>query len=158
MKKGYALLEIIAILSAFAILMALSVQPMKTFLSEIPKADKQYQTWMKTMNMLSQIRNDIEHATTIRMDVSADEAGRILSLEGPAGAVNYRVRDEWVVREQLPPENAEEWKLPDCRIVLDVWPTESNPAGVVVKTWDQTQAPIGRRNFEQTYVFFRKTK
>lgn len=162
-RRAYALIEMLGIITAFALIMALSAAPMRTLLSEIPKADKNYQVWIQTMQMLGELRHDVEHAAEIKLsEMDSDAGGHLLLLKTPSGLVQYTIMDEHVIRELSTEDEVEqvltEWKLPRNKISMELWSERERPLAVEVTTWTQDRAAKPKRNFLQTYVFFRAAK
>ena len=161
-RCGYALLEMLSILVAVAVLMMLSVEPMRTMLSEIPKTDRDYQTWSVTRKMLRQLRDDVEAASAMRLD-ETDAQGSTLDLVRASGTVQYRLMDEKAVRMFSPVDGMEpiavEWALPKNRMQVSLWAESGRPTALEVTTWvEQHRGPRKLKNFEQTSVFFRKSQ
>lgn len=162
-RRGYALLEMLAIIAALALIMALSAEPMRMLLSEIPKADRHYQVWMQTMGMLQELRSDIEQADTMELAAGDFETGNyLLTLKKAGETVNYTITDEHSIRKsfmagQVQKERTE-WALPGNRIRMEVLPVGKEPAAIAVKTWTQDKSARVKRHFEQTYVFFRTAR
>lgn len=160
-RRAYALIEIMVMIAAVTLLMALSVHPIRAALFEIPRMDRNYQGWIRTMDMLEALRRDVETASAIRFTVQSDPNSYTLSLETEPGQVDYEFTDERVIRRFTGAgstmHEAVEWDLPDNGLRVNAWESGSGIYAVEIATWIQHRASGRvRRNFKQTHVFFRK--
>jgi type II secretory pathway component PulJ len=157
-RRGYALIEILGMIAAMVLLMALSAEPARVALAEIPQMDRHYQAWIRMTDMLETLRRDVETASAIRLSEPADPNSYSLSLETPAGTVDYRLGSGLVIRQQAGPStDATEWTLPAGRVKLNTWSGEAGTYAVEVATWVEQQAGgRTRKHYEQTHVFFRR--
>lgn len=151
---GYALTEMLVIIAVIVVLMALSVRPLHTLLSEIPRSAGDCQSLNNTTSALKQIKQDIERSTQI---IGLDNGSLI--LEQPEGAVTYTLTAGHITRRPglHEKEAAYVWQLPDIIIEADLWEQDSKPYAVELITFNQ-QEVLGRRqkHFKQSTVFFQK--
>lgn len=154
--RAYALTEVLVIIVVVVVLMTLSVRPLRTLVSEIPRSARVCQSLNVTTAALEQIKDDIEKSTQI---TGLDNG--TLVLEHAAGSVTYTIADGRMTRcPGLNPSDAEyTWQLPHVKIKTNLWNRGHQPYAVELTTWNQ-QDGIGRDNvrFKQTSVFFRKGK
>lgn len=152
--RGYALTEVLVIIVIIVVLMTLSVRPMRTLVSEIPRSARVCQTLNTTTKALEQLKNDIAQAGRIR----GFKEG-VLTLEQDGGPVHYTLADGQITRRPgLQRSDAEyTWHLPDVKIETNLWNRNNQPYAVELTTWNQ-QDVLGReqRRFKQTVVFYRK--
>ena len=152
--RAYALTEMLVIIVVLVVLMSLSVRPMRTLISEIPRSARVCQTLNGTTQALEQLKNDIEQATRIR-----GLKDGVLTLEQNDGPVRYTLADGQITRRPgLHRSDAEfTWHLPDVRIETNLWNRNNQPYAFELTTWNQ-QTVLGREQarFKQTVVFFKK--
>ncbi len=60
--RAYALTEMLVIIVVLTVLMGLSIRPMRTLISEIPRSARVCQTLNTTTKVLEQLKNDITQA------------------------------------------------------------------------------------------------
>lgn len=154
--RAYALTEMLVIIVILIVLVSLSVRPLRTMVSEIPRSARICQTLNGTTKALDQLRNDVERASRI-----ASLTDGVLTLEHPDGPIRYSLADGQITRRPgLQRSGAEyTWHLPDVRIETNLWNRNNQPYAVELTTWNQ-QTALGRvqASFKQTTVFFQKGK
>ncbi|MHC5138407.1 MAG: hypothetical protein ACYSOF_00715 [Planctomycetota bacterium] len=154
--RAYALTEMLVIIVMVAVLMSLTVRPLRTLVSEIPRSARVCQTLNGTTKALDQLRNDVEQ--TIR--ITGLKNG-VLTLEHPDGPVRYSFADGQITRRPALNDSGTEytWPLPHVCIEMNIWHQYDQPYAVELTTWNQ-QKVLGRdeSRFKQTVVFFRKGK
>jgi len=152
--RAYALTEMLVIIVMIVVLMALSVRPMRTLISEFPRSARVCQTLNTATKALNQLRDDIERAGRI-----AGLTGGVLTLEQPDGTVRYTLADGQITRRPAMNNSDTEyiWQLPHLKTEAKLWSDSEQPYAVELTTWNQ-QKDLARDNvrFKQTVVFFRK--
>ena len=63
--RAYALTEMLVIIAAIVVLMALSARPLRTLISEIPRSARACQSFNTTSSFLKQLKKDVEISTRI---------------------------------------------------------------------------------------------
>lgn len=149
-RRGYALTEVLIIILIIVVLMALSVRPMRTLITEIPRSSDACQTMGLTEKALEQLDADIAQARQI---VSLND--HTLTLDKMDGAVVYTLADEQITRESS--IDRQTWILPNVRIEATLWQRDKTPYAVTLKTCNR-QVVLGKEQtrFSQTRVFFLK--
>jgi hypothetical protein len=157
-RRAYALIEILTMIAAIVLLMALSAQPAQTALAEIPRMDRNYQAWIQTTDMLETLREDVENASAVRLAEHSDPNSYFLMLETSAGPVEYTLADGQAGRTH-DGRTSTEWELPGSRLRVAAWSGNSGTYAVEVTTWvEQRSGSRVSKNFKQTHVFFRKAQ
>jgi hypothetical protein len=156
-RNAYTLLEVLAIIAAIVVLMALSVKPMRTLVSDIPRANRDFQTWIKTQDMLAQLKNDVEQSIQIKtVDIDPRISGPLLYLQQPEQLVIYSLTAGDVIRQTDTSES--NWDLPHVNIDWHLWENKGAPYALEITTWtERIILNKNRKRFEQSSVYFRKT-
>lgn len=156
-RRAYSLIEMLVIIAALAVLMALSVRPTRILISEIPRSARTCQTLNTTQKALAQLKKDIERSGRI---VTLHD--NILTLENNDGTITtYHLTDGTITRQPgLNPQDAEYiWQLPNVRITAELWSQNNRPYAVELTTWSQqTVLDQEQKRFKQSMVFFQKDK
>lgn len=156
-RNAYTLLELLAIIAAVVVLMALSVKPMRTLVSDIPRAHRDFQTWIKTQGMLTQLKNDVEQSTHIKtVDIDPRISEPLLYLQQPEQLVIYSLTASDVFRQTETSET--NWELPHVNINWHVWEDGGTPNAIEITTWtERIILNKSRKRFEQSFVYFQKS-
>lgn len=153
-RRAYALTEILVIIVIVVVLTTLSVRPMRTLVSEIPRSARVCQSLNATTAALEQIQDDIEKST----EITGLNYGTLV-LKHDTESVTYIIADGQITRS--PGLNLSDteymWKLPHVKIETNLWNQDNEAYAVELATWNQ-QTVLGReqKRFKQTSVFFRK--
>jgi hypothetical protein len=154
--RAYALTEMLVIITALMVLISLSVKPLRTFMSEIPRSARVCQSLNATQKALKQVKKDIEQSTQI-VTLQDDT----LILEYSDTQITYILTDGTITRRPgLNPQDDEyTWQLPNIRLTADLWSQNNKPNALELMTWNQ-QTVLGKeqKQFKQSMVFFQKDK
>jgi len=158
--KGYTIMEMLAVLAALVVMMALLTKPMHQIISELPRSYKDYQTLTQTLHMLKHLQEDVEHSdhlSVIEMDPRI--SSNLLILKQAGGLVSYCLADGKVVRQSNLPRDRKEdvWELPNVYLKWIVWKNEQGPIALELAVWNER--PIlgqSKQKFQQTHVYFIK--
>ena len=155
--SAYTLIEMLAVIAALVVLMALSVKPIRTLVSEIPRANRDFQTWTQTQDMLKQLRKDVEQSEQMKItEMDPRISGKLIHLQQSDGLVNYSVTDGNVFRQADSSQNI--WELPHVKINWKVWENDDRPYALEITTWcERTILDNMRKKFEQSSVYFQQT-
>ena len=152
--RAYALTEMLVIIVMVGVLMSLTVRPLRTMLSDIPRSARACQVLNATAKALDQLRNDIEQANRI-----TGLNNGVLTLEHPDGPVRYFFADEEITRRPAMNDSGTEytWQLPNLKTETNLWSQDNQAYAVELTTWSQ-QKVLDRDDirFKQTTVFFQK--
>ena len=152
--RAYALTEMLVIMVMVVVLITLTVRPLRTMVSEIPRSARACRTLNSTTKALDQLRNDVEQASRI-----TGLKNGVLTLEHPDGPVRYSFTDERITRRPAINDSCTEytWQLPHLKTEAKLWNQNDQAYAVELTTWSQ-QKVLDRDDvrFKQTSVFFRK--
>lgn len=154
-RSAYTLLEMMAIIAAIVVIMALSVKPVRTLVADVPRANRDFQTWLQTQDMLTQLRRDIQQST--RMEpaaiVSDNYNSSLLRLQQPEKLVSYSFSDDKVLRRTN--GVSDHWDLPHVHIKWDFLEHNETPYALEITTWtERTVFQKTQKKNEQSYVYF----
>ena len=152
--RAYALTEMLVIIVMVMVLMSLTVRPLRTMVSEIPRSARACQALNGTTKALDQLRNDVEQTICI-----TGLKNGVLTLEHPDGPVRYSFADEQITRRPAIDNSDTEytWQLPHLKTEVKLWSRNDRAYAVELSTWSR-QKMQGRDEvrFKQTVVFFQK--
>ncbi|MHC5083656.1 MAG: hypothetical protein ACYTET_06920 [Planctomycetota bacterium] len=150
--RAYALLEVLVIMTALVVLLALSVKPMRQAISEVPRANRVFRTWNVTCKALEMLKQDVEHCEEI---VSLQD--NTLTLRTAAGQITYEFDHGRLLRGIPGAGDASTWKLPHVRINAQLWQDAGKPYALQITTWNQqTVQGAEQIRLKQSYVYFQK--
>ena len=92
--RAYALTEMLIIIAALVLLMALSAKPFRMMMTEIPRSGKIFQTQNTMTKVMKQFKDDIEKSRRI---VNLDEG--LLTLEHQDNRITYTFSDGQISRQ-----------------------------------------------------------
>ena len=154
-RRGYTLLEMLAIITAITILMALSAKHIRILASEIPRSNRDHQVWLQTGNMLKQLKQDVEQSTRITA-VDAGTEGKQLHLQQAPEQIVYSLTDG-AVRRQVG-DSTNQWHLPYVNIRWQIWERDNAAYAVEISTWTERVVFANtRKKYDQSCVYFQKT-
>lgn len=155
-RGGYSLTEMLVIIVLLVVLMTLTVRPMRTMISEIPRSARICQTLNGTQKALAQLKKDIEES----IQITSFNDG-VLTIEHSSQTINYTFADGKILRNPAmnDPDGQYVWQLPFQKMDAKLWRDNGTPYGFELNTWNQ-QNVLGTEQirFNQTVVFFRKGK
>jgi len=140
-RKGFTLVEILVVIviipfAAFALdrlLMAL--------LTDIPRTSAVVQVNTTLLDMLKQLRKDIDKATGLPKSFAGHiESDELLLIEWPDSLICYQLKDGRVIRSKLTDtqkngsEDARVWSVPNTTVQWRVWRKNGEGYAVEVET------------------------
>lgn len=155
-RRAYALTEMLVIIASLAVLIALSVKPLRAIISEIPHSARACQSFNITQKALTQLKKDIEQSTQI-VSLQND----ILTLEHDKATVIYILTDGKIMRRPgvNPQDDEYTWQLPNVRVTADLWSQNNIPYALELMTWNNhSESGKKQKQFKQSLVFFQKDK
>ncbi len=160
-QRAYTLLEMLAIIMAIVVLMALSVRPMRAVICDIPRSMNDFQAWEQIGNILDQLQTDVKRSARMRVfPMDSRISGNLLYLEQTDGLVSYTLTNNQVVRQSDRPGDREQdiWELPHVQIQWSLWENNDISYALEITTWSQREI-LGQtqEKFKQSYVFFQQT-
>jgi hypothetical protein len=159
-RRAYAIIELLSIIAAVVVLMALSVQPMRTVLLEIPQTDRDFQAWVQTMGMLERLKADMEQSARLRVfEIDPRIGGSLLYLERPEGLVSFSLENGRVHRQSGLSNDSfgpsVSWDLPNVQMSWRLWEKNNVPYALEIRTWNQ-RIVLGnkQKKYEQSCIYF----
>ncbi len=153
-RKGYALNEILLLISLFVLIMAFHSRLFFQLMKEIPVMIRVSETQTSTEAMLQTLRQDVEHARRIHLSPPPEKQ---MTLEGPNGRIAYSFCGEQMRREPQDPNQSASsvWSLPNVQMEWSIVSENGLPAALEIHT-RQMRTALGRRHlyFRQVHLFF----
>lgn len=161
-RRAYALIEMLSLIAGLVILLALSVEPMRTLLADIPRTDRDFQTWVQTMDMLEHLKRDVEQSGNLSL-MGDSNSSRMLSLEQSGGKIIYRLDDNQMVRQSDMPNDpfgsSRSWDLPHVQVDWSLCQKRDTAYALQVTTRSlRTVLGKSEERFAQSCVFFGNCK
>ncbi len=150
--RAYALTEMLIIIAALVVVMALSAKPLRMMMTEIPRSGRIYQTQNTTAKVMKQLKDDIEKSRRI-----VDLQDNLLTLEHQDGRIRYTFSDGQISRQVSGNDSESTWTLPHVKMNTLLWENDDGPYAVEITTWNQ-QTGTGRQQIrlKQSFVYFQK--
>ena len=160
-QTAFALLEMLAVIAALVVLMALTVKPMRTLLADMPRSHRDFQVWTQTLDMLEQLQSDVEQSSRMLVfEMDPRISHDLLYLESADGLISYSLVDGKVTRQSTIPghESSNVWELPHVKLNWQFWQKSNVPYALEITTWSH-RSILNRpeQKFKQTHVYFQKT-
>ena len=141
MRKGFSLVEILVVIILLPIVFFVMDGLFSTLLDAIPRSYRVAQENTTVLNMLENMRQDIDKAKSLPDSFDGHIASDELLLIGsPDAVVCYQLKDGQVLRRRLTgthENNAEAtrvWSLPHAKVQWQVWRKDRTGYAVEVKT------------------------
>jgi hypothetical protein len=141
-RRGYSLIEMVAIIAVTSMLMSIVATTLVTML-RLGHASGERVAWQATWHRLMNDFRDDAHAAT-----SASSAGPVRFLYGVDGAVVYRATERAIEREEFRgggPPATESYALPEAyaaKLSLEEGTSSQMAVIALARTADSTEAPI----------------
>jgi hypothetical protein len=145
MRKGYMLVEMIVVLSVFAMISIGLERFFRTLTYELPRDSKLIQENRSLENAVNHIRADVASAKTLSQVIGDSNEPNTLLIELPNGVVTYKLTDDRILRNFSAGSGGDMiWPVPHGKIEWLVWSKGKTGYAVEVRTC------IEDRNFGQT--------
>ena len=138
MRKGFTLVEILAVVISLPFLMIVLDGLFKTLIKDIPQSYQIVQANTSLTSMLKEMQQDIDKAKGLPKTYNEYTSGdTMLLIDLPEGMISYQLKDDKVLKYNLTdnqPNNAEEqevWSTPNAKIQWKVW--RNNMSGYAVE-------------------------
>jgi prepilin-type N-terminal cleavage/methylation domain-containing protein len=148
MRKGFSLVELLAVVVVLPFVFLLFDGLFKTIAGEIPMSVRLIQENTSLHSMLRQIQQDIDRAKELPKSFAGRTVSdHVLLIELSEGVIGYRLKDGRVFRDNLTdmPQNTTGepriWSMPHARVQWKVW--EKNGQGYAVEI--DTHLEYGRK-------------
>lgn len=141
MRKGFSLLELLAVLVIFASVSFALAPVFTTVCSDIPRSYRVAQENTSLLNMLGRMQKDIDTAKQLPDSFAGHTTDdKLLLIESADGCICYQLIDGKVLRSRL--TNAEQdtgkdtmvWSVPHAKVEWQVWRKNREGYAVEVKT------------------------
>jgi len=161
MRKGFALIELLAAFVAIAI-MAIAVAALtRPLIVEIPRANRIIETNTSVHNMLTHLRNDIEAAVQLP-DKFADKRtdDKNLLIELPNSIICYTIENNEMVRKVLREastagKETDTWPVPKAKINWQRWQKDGISYAVEIGThFEYKQGRRMETKLANNHVYF----
>jgi hypothetical protein len=161
MRKGIALIELLAAFVAVAAMLITIAALTRPLIIEIPRVNRIMAANTSVHHMLVHLRDDIEAAVRVPDsfgDKRADE--KTLLIELPNCVVCYTCANDKVVREVLRGENttggkADVWSIPKAKINWQRWQKDGRSYAVEISThFEYKQGQRIERKLANSRVYF----
>lgn len=139
MRKGFTLMEILAVVVIASFVLLIFDGLFRTLLTDIPWSYRIAQENTTLLNMLQQMQQDIDEAKGLPESFAGyTVSDKLLLIELTEGVICYQLKDGRVTRQKLTDiqqgeaEEARVWSLPHANVVWQVW--AQNGQGYAVET------------------------
>ena len=141
MRKGFALVEMLAVIIILPFVLVVLAGLFTTIISDIPRSYRVIQANTSLLSMLRQMQGDIDAAKQLPESfgqyATDDE---LLLIKLADGMICYQLKDDKVLRRKL--TNTQEgsgggtavWSVPHAKVEWQVWRKDSGGYAVQVKT------------------------
>jgi hypothetical protein len=162
MRKGYLLVEMIAILFILTVILLIIGPFFRLFTSELPRDFRFVQESCVLKNAVSHIRADVACAKLLTESVGDSAEPSALVMRLPEGTVSYKFNDGRILR-RLDGASATGskdiiWSAPHSRIEWQVWNKDQTGYAVELRTYiEDKDLGLIRRKLANNYLFFADT-
>ena len=162
MRKGILLAEVLILLIVFTAVLVVFAPMLKTLFRDIPRSYKAAQENTQLLDMLEQLRKDVERAEQLPLSYAdhTKDAGSLL-IELADGVVRYQLQEGKVIRSKLGdtqnggPDTPMVWSAPHAKVRWAVWEKTGSAYAVEVQT--HIDYPLRRRSEKKlanSHVYF----
>jgi prepilin-type N-terminal cleavage/methylation domain-containing protein len=161
MHKGFTLVEIIVVISIIPFAALALDRLFYAFLTDIPRSSRVVQENTTVLNMLSQMRKDIDKATALPETFAGRSSNdEMLLIEQPDGVICYQLSKEQVLRYILKDgqdigEETRVWSVPNAVVQLSVLRSHDKGYAVEVSTYVKQQLRAKwQKKMANSYLYF----
>jgi len=141
MRKGFTLVEVLAVVIALPFMMLILDGLFKTLIKDIPRSCQVVQANTSLISMLKEMQQDIDKAKGLPQTYNNYTSGdTTLLIDSPEGMISYQIKDDKVLKYNLTdnqPNNPEEqkvWSVPNAKVQWKVWRKDLRGYAVEVRT------------------------
>lgn len=122
MRKGFSLIELLAIIAVLPIIFFVINGLFASMFSDVPKSWNTIQNNTTLLNMLEQMQQDIDTAKDLPQSIDQYTAGdELLLIEQADGIIHYQLKDNYIYRYEFKagkqiPEKTRYWLVPKTKI------------------------------------------
>jgi len=132
MKKAFTLVEMLIIITIIPVFMLIMSRLFYTLMRETPRIWDNIQQNTTTLDMLSQLQNDIDNAQNLPQSYGEFRSNEnLLLIEQNDTLIGYEIEEGKITRRilnetQTNPEQERIWKIPDVKIRWNVHSKNNN--------------------------------
>ena len=160
MRKGFTLIEVLAVVTITPILAVALSGMFRVFVRDIPQGTRLLQQNTSILDMLQNIRRDVDRALALPeqfQDVQTSDHRLLVEL--PEGMVSYEFREGEVARTELSQDGAASkqrlWSAPKAAVTWKPWKQGQTTYAVEVHTaLKQRIRGKWHDKFTSSHVFF----
>ncbi|MFQ6034585.1 MAG: type II secretion system protein J [Sedimentisphaerales bacterium] len=141
MRKGFNLVEMLMVITIIPVAAVILDGFFNTLLRDFPRTSAVVQENKIVLNMLRQMREDIDKATGLPKSFAGQTVSdELLLIKWPGGVICYQSKDGEVLRYRLTDtqegdgEDVRAWSVPNAEVKWSVWRKNSEGYAVEVKT------------------------
>jgi prepilin-type N-terminal cleavage/methylation domain-containing protein len=161
-REGFTLVEMLVVIVVMPVAAVVLNRLFITFIRDIPKSTAVVQENTILLNMLSQIRNDIDKATGLPTSFEGlTTSDELLLLEQPDGIICYQLKEGRVLRYKLPDtqdaddKETQTWSVPNAVIKWNIWQKDSYGYAVEISTYiNQKLRKKMQKKMANSYLYF----
>ena len=174
MRKAFTLVELLVVVTVLPFVMVAVSGVYATFIRDIPRTTRVLQENTTVLDLLQQIRRDMDKAIGLPEPHDDEARATILLIEQPDGVIRYQLWDGQVVRTplsgQIPEDEGQRtgdivtsdprsheriWRVPDAVIAWDRWMRNDRPYAVEIHSHvKQWVSGFLREKLANSSVFF----
>lgn len=162
MRKAFTLIEMLVVITIAPLMMVVVSKIFATLIQDIPRETRVVQQSTTTLDMLQEIRQDVDEAVGLPErfgDTRADE--HTLLIGRPDTVICYRFEEGRAVRMMLKgqgaagPNDQRVWRMPNAVITWQPWTRDGKAYAVEMHSYVQQRfANLLRKRLANSQVFF----
>jgi len=135
-RKGFSLVEILVVMVIIPFAAFALDRLLVALLTDIPRASAVVQVNTTLLDMLKQMRQDIDKATGLPESFAGHTAGgELLLIEQPEGVICYQLKKGQVLRyKSMDTQDARVWSVPNAEVQWQVWRKNAKGYALEVQT------------------------
>jgi len=135
-RKGFTLVEMLVVMVIIPFAAFALDRLLMTLLTDIPRTSAVVQVNTTLLNMLRQMRKDIDQATGLPESFAGHTAGdKLLLIEWPDGAICYQLKEGQVLRyKSTDTQDARVWSVPNAEVQWQVWRKNGHGYALEIQT------------------------
>jgi len=159
MRRAFTLVELLMVVTILPFVMVVISGVYATFIRDIPRTTRVLQENTTVLDLLQQIRRDMDQAVGLPEQFDGRHAGeRTLLIEQPGRVICYQLGDGQVVRTLLTDRQSDGerlWRMRDAVIACRLWVQDGRPYAVEIHSHvKQWVSGFLREKLVNSHVFF----
>ncbi len=147
MRKAFTLIEILTVITILPVVMIIISGVYATFIRDIPRTTRVLQQNTTVLNLLEQVRRDMDQAVAVRAEDSRPQvpnlAGGTLLIEQPGRVLRYEFGNGQVVRTVVTSDERRAtsddeprlWRMPDAVVNWRLWTRDGDRYAVEIHSY-----------------------